>query len=302
LSWHAEDPVDRGDFSSYPNRVFEARRRRRALQGLDPALCARTPECAELTPIELPEARRVSQVLPNGARHEDFLRTLDVLAGLLGRMKDGGGRPIPLIFRPWHEHNGSWFWWGGEFRRPEEFGALWRLTVERLRDHHGLHHLIWAYSPNQSRETVAEYFSGYPGDAFVDVFGFDAYHGLDSEEGAERTGRELAWIVEQAEEHGKLPALTETGLEAFRWGPYADPSRRGERNPTWFSRNVGRALSTGPAASRIRYWMVWRNASETHHYFPSVSDAEVISDFLAARREHRWLLLDDLKQSLYSAF
>jgi mannan endo-1,4-beta-mannosidase len=298
ISWHAHDPVDGAlDFSGYPARVREARRVRRELLSRDPLECARLPHCRGLTDIELPEARRVARILPGGPNHADFLRTLDVLADFLGGLRDERGGWIPIIFRPWHEQNGSWFWWGGEFRTAEEYANLWRLTVDYLRKTRGLHHLLIAYSPNQSNQTRAEYFTGYPGPAYIDIFGLDAYHTLDSVEGSRRTGAELGWIVRAARARGKIAALTETGLEAFRWGPYHEPARKGEANPKWFSQNLGQALAADPDAARLAYIMVWRNASAAHHFFPGPNALETIEDFLLFRQQHRMLLLDDLIQS-----
>ena len=294
LSWHAQDPVDGSNFSGYPNQVREARRFRRELLARDPLACARDVRCSELTEIEKPEARRVLRVLPGGANHRDFMKTLDVLGDFLAGLKDEQGAWIPVVFRPWHEHNGGWFWWGGEFRTSEEFAKLWRLTVNHLRETRGLHHLLVAYSPNQSGRSREDYWNGYPGDSFVDVLGFDAYHVLESEEGSDQTGGELGWIVRMARERGKIPALTETGLEAFRWGPYNQPSRRGEPNPRWFTHNLGRALHADPDAGRIAYVMVWRNASATHHYFPGPSARETIDDFLQFRCASRVLLVEDV--------
>lgn len=46
----------------------------------------------------------------------------------------GEGELIPVIFRPYHEHNGDWFWWGKGVNSEEDYIKLWQFTVEYLRD------------------------------------------------------------------------------------------------------------------------------------------------------------------------
>src|SRR5690606_31336459 len=92
----------------------------------------------------------VSDVLPGGGKHADFLLQLDLLADMLNEQKVFFSK-IPVIFRPWHEHNGDWFWWGKGNCTEEEYIALFRFTVDYLKDKKGIHHLLYAFSPDRSR-------------------------------------------------------------------------------------------------------------------------------------------------------
>jgi mannan endo-1,4-beta-mannosidase len=76
---------------------------------------------------------------------------------------------IPVIFRPYHEMNGGWFWWGGD---AERFKALWAITFNRFVNYHGLHNLLWAWNPDKPHEGVEAYF---PGHDTVDLLGTDIY-------------------------------------------------------------------------------------------------------------------------------
>jgi len=78
-------------------------------------------------------------------------------------------RQIPVIFRPYHEMNGDWFWWGGH---PEHFRQLWALIYDRYVNHHGLTNLLWAWNPDKPHEGVADF---YPGHDTVDLLGTDIY-------------------------------------------------------------------------------------------------------------------------------
>ncbi|WP_232793600.1 glycoside hydrolase family 26 protein [Siphonobacter sp. SORGH_AS_0500] len=100
---------------------------------------------------------------------------LDRVATYFLSLKGPKGELIPVIFRPFHEHTGSWFWWGKDHATVDEYVKLWRYTVEYLRDKKGVHNLLYAYSTDRftSRE---EYLERYPGDDVIDLVGFDIYH------------------------------------------------------------------------------------------------------------------------------
>lgn len=125
----------------------------------------------------------VSELLPDSSHHDVYRRYLDRFARFAKSLEAGfwtwigGGHPVPIIFRPYHEMTGSWFWWGGDNTTPEAYKQLWRFTVEYLRDEKDVHNLLYAYSPDifESREHYLRY---YPGDAYVDVLGYDDYHTL----------------------------------------------------------------------------------------------------------------------------
>ena len=80
----------------------------------------------------------VSSILPGGANHAQFRLWLDRLAGFFVGLKSADGTCVPVLFRPFHEHTGSGFWWGEAQCTPDEYKALWRFTVEYLRDVKGV--------------------------------------------------------------------------------------------------------------------------------------------------------------------
>jgi len=83
---------------------------------------------------------------------------------------------IPVLFRPYHEMNGKWFWWGG---RPGEEGfiKLWKQLYNYYTNHHKLNNLLWVWSPDNPKLGLKEF---YPGDEFVDMIGCDIYPKKDS--------------------------------------------------------------------------------------------------------------------------
>jgi mannan endo-1,4-beta-mannosidase len=98
----------------------------------------------------------------NSAEYALILRDIDAIAIQLKKTSDAN---IPVLWRPLHEAEGRWFWWGA--KGPGPFKQLWALLFDRLTRYHGLHNLIWVAS-------VADP-AWYPGDGRVDVVGLDAY-------------------------------------------------------------------------------------------------------------------------------
>jgi mannan endo-1,4-beta-mannosidase len=100
-----------------------------------------------------------------------WCRQVDRIAGYLKELQDAG---VPVLFRPYHEMNGSWFWWGGR-PGPEGSAALYRQIYDRYVHVHHLNNLVWVWnvnSPSASAGPVADYF---PGAASADVLTMDIY-------------------------------------------------------------------------------------------------------------------------------
>ncbi len=99
---------------------------------------------------------------PDSEDYQLILRDIDAIAAKLKQLQDAG---VPVLFRPLHEAEGGWFWWGA--KGPEPAKALWRLLFERLTYHHGLNNLIWVWNSISPE--------WYPGDDVVDIVSFDSY-------------------------------------------------------------------------------------------------------------------------------
>ncbi len=100
---------------------------------------------------------------PNSQGYRLIVSDIDAIAVQLRKF---AAADIPILWRPLHEAEGRWFWWGAHGPRP--FVKLWRLMYDRLTNHHHLHNLIWVY-------TSAGDMDWYPGDAAVDIIGVDLY-------------------------------------------------------------------------------------------------------------------------------
>ena len=198
----------------------------------------------------------VKELLPGGAHHEQFKKILANVAEFAKSCRGKDGNLVPIIFRPWHEFDGDWFWWGRAHCTVEEFTALYRLTVSELRDANGVHNLVYAFSPDCRFDTEAEFLERYPGDGWVDLVGFDDYADFGRDRYDLVAGlRKLTVVSDYAKRHGKVAAFTETGLESIP-------------NPTWYTETLLKTLKS--PGLELSYVMVWRNdqRSPTHYYAP----------------------------------
>ncbi|KAF2256087.1 glycoside hydrolase family 26 protein [Trematosphaeria pertusa] len=99
---------------------------------------------------------------PAGANYTLLMQDIDAIAAQLKKLQSAG---VPVIWRPLHEAEGGWFWWGA--RGPEPAKQLWRVLYERLTNVHGLRNLVWEWN------SVAP--EWYPGDDVVDLVSADTY-------------------------------------------------------------------------------------------------------------------------------
>lgn len=105
----------------------------------------------------------VGSLLPGGDNHEAFVEKLDQVAAFISDLKGSKGEPIPIIFRPYHEHNGDWFWWGAKWCAPDEYKQLWRFTTDHLRKTKGLHNIISRATRPIASKTARSISNAIPG-------------------------------------------------------------------------------------------------------------------------------------------
>lgn len=102
----------------------------------------------------------------NSPTHARWMTELDELATGLQELKDAG---VIVLWRPFHEMNGGWFWWGAQ--DPATFIKVWRHMFDYFTTTKKLDNLLWVYGPNHGEKTAAY----YAGDRYVDIIGLDAY-------------------------------------------------------------------------------------------------------------------------------
>lgn len=194
-------------------------------------------------------------ILPGGANHEWYKKKLDKVASVVSNLKGLNGELIPIIFRPFHEFDGSWFWWGASFCSPDEYKMAYQFTVDYLKNTKGVHNILYAFSPDNSYTTESNYLSRYPGDKYVDVLGMDNYGDFDNQGsvGAGRANAKLKIISDLAISKVKIAALTETGYQVNSTkAPIAD----------WFSNYLYTALTSNNI--ELSYVLLWVNTKDAY--------------------------------------
>ncbi|SHH93884.1 mannan endo-1,4-beta-mannosidase [Flavobacterium sp. CF108] len=225
----------------------------------------------------------MSLIKKGGSHHEEYKEILKTIADFAHSVKAKDGKLVPMIFRPFHEFDGDWFWWGKKYTSREDFIEVWQFTVSYLRDTLKVHNFIYAFSPDTRFNSESEYLERYPGDDYVDLFGMDDYgdFGRDGKYDLDAGIKRLKIISDIAIKKNKLAAFTETGLESIP-------------NATWWTETLLKSLQKEKIA--LCYVLVWRNdaKSPTHYYAPFPGQISE-QDFIKFYNDPYTLFENDLK-------
>lgn len=224
----------------------------------------------------------VQYLIPGAAHHNTYKKILQTIATLAKDVKGKDGVNVPMIFRPYHEMDGDWFWWGKPYCTREDFIDLWRFTVGYLRDSLNVHNFIYAFSPDNLFDSEKEFTERYPGNDWVDMVGMDNYGdwGRYGKYDIAAGIQKLQIVDAFAKKNHKLAAFTETGLESVA-------------NNKWFSEILLQNIKQ--AKVNMCYVLVWRNdeTSATHYYAPFPNHLAV-PDFLQFYNDPYTLFEKDL--------
>jgi len=202
--------------------------------------------------------KSIQSLLPGGENYQKYLSWLDKEIVFFKSLKDTKGNAIPLLYRPFHELTGSWFWWGKGNCQADDFKKLWQLTVEYLQKNE-IHNLIYVYN-TADFNSKSEFLEYYPGANYVDILSFDKYTYSDPTKDnafVDDCQKQFKIMNEVAQEQQKLIAFAETGYEAI---PYSK----------WWTDTLIKAIGN----YKISYVLVWRNhgwqenEKKMHYYAP----------------------------------
>lgn len=175
------------------------------------------------------------------ARYDSLLNNVAVY---LQRFQTNSGRDIPIILRLFHEHNGSWFWWGRDNCTVEEYVKLWRYTVDYFREKKRLHNILYAYSTDKF-SSKEEYLERYPGDKYVDIIGADIYDNDRHHDAFIETAKSMVKMLNEiGRVKSKPSAIMETGYQNM---PLAN----------WWTKTLFPVINK----SGLSYILIWRNSN-----------------------------------------
>lgn len=184
------------------------------------------------------------------AIHKHWLAQVDSIAEYLKELRDAH---VPILWRPYHEINGDWFWWNG-VRGDAGHGTkqLYRQLYDRLVNFHHLDNLLWVWNPDRPMRADRQYVDYFPGLQYVDVLGLDCYGAFE-----QRFYDEL-----NALSGGKVMAISETYnpplIDIYRtepkWAYYmiwaidkpAAPAFLAGKRPNGLTRDRFRAIVADP--------------------------------------------------------
>ncbi len=261
----------------------------------------------------------------NGLTWKDWLFT-QKLDRFATKLQSEGLDQMPMIFRPFHEMNGNWFWWGakswdcekhlgrkGVVSGTEAYKKLFRMTVDYLRNQRGLKNMLIAFSPDKlckheghscdaqkaandsvtDQELHDDFMSLYPGSSYVDVLGLDLYYSVNNGQAWETPeyqsalfARYLKTVSEIAAAEGKVAALTETG----NYNLHNEVTKSSD----WFTKHL-LPLLTGSKDIKLAYALTWENRALnlTEYYIPYAGHAGY-ADFKTFASDSKTMMLKDV--------
>jgi mannan endo-1,4-beta-mannosidase len=247
-SWHYDNPVSKADGSFYWDKA----------------------------PVEA-----VSKILPGGSHHEVFKQSLKEVADYAKSLTGADGKLVPVIFRPFHEFDGGWFWWGASHCTPAQYKQLYQFTVTYLRDDLGVHNFLFAWSPDRNFSSETQYLERYPGDEYVDLVGSDNYEDLKQATSFTVASGKLTIVSEYAKKKNKLAAFTETGLQNLAQND-------------WYSQKLLKVLTTQKL--ELAYVMIWANTKGA--FWTPYKGHPAEADFLSFKN-NPYLMFGDKLMNVY---
>lgn len=238
-------------------------------------------ECAG-APANL--AKNIANGNDNGDR-DWYLGELDKVIDIINEDLVVDGVTIPIVFRPLHEMNGGWFWWGTcSGLTAAEYKALYQLTVDYVKER--TKSVLFCWSPNSPFGT-----DRYPGDEYVDVVGVDSY-----EVTATTLRTELGKVVDHAQQHDKVAVFSETGNRTNAGTSPGDNAARYWKDVVL----PGIMDDPGGKSKKIAWVLTWINASWSYPYVPhSGSSAAAKSSFTDFKNSPNVLFGDEI-DDMYS--
>lgn len=196
----------------------------------------------------------MKSILPGGANHEYYKTKLKKVGDFANGLNSPNGTKIPIIFRPFHEFDGDWFWWGKSYCTAEEFKTIWQFTVNYLTNELNVNNILFAYSPDSKLLSADNYLSRYPGDDYVDLLGMDNYQDFRSGNQADlnKANSKLQIVSTLAGEKVKIAALTES----------CDFRSSSETGEDFYSADLYNTLTKNQV--ELAFMMFWSNNESTY--------------------------------------
>ena len=202
----------------------------------------------------------MNEMLPGGEYNAKFNAYLDMIAEYSSQVNG------TVLFRPFHENTGSWFWWGAAFCDAQTYKNVYKYTVQYLRDEKNIHNILYVYGPSSEAANIDEYGERYPGDDYVDILGFDMYHSspADADTWFDSFKQELSVVEAFATAHNKLITVTETGVanSVAKGDNQTALLKTGNQHLDWYNE-----MLEAVSSSKASYFLLWANFGEKDGFY-----------------------------------
>ncbi len=218
---------------------------------------------------------------PDGEDREWFFGELDKVIDIINNDLVVDGEKIPIVFRPFHEMNGGWFWWGTQATTAANYKLLYQLTVEYVKER--TTSVLFCWSPNTPTN-----FNYYPGDDYVDVLGLDAY-----EINATSFRQNMALIVDHAQANNKVAIFSESG--------FRNDGTNGDMASKYWKDTIIPAIVDDPSgkAIKIAWLLTWINASWSVPYVPHPTSTVAAKQSFMDFKNLSYTIFSDEVQNMY---
>ena len=244
----------------------------------------------------------VSRIMPGQDLNYLYTAYLDMIAAYADAAENDG---ITILFRPFHECTGSWFWWGSAFCDSNAYISLYRYTEDYLRNVKGVHNILYVYGPGSEAESTADYAARYPGDDYVDMIGYDLYQQNPSTDNEAdylaAIEKENGIMREFAGAHDKLYAVTETGVANGSDALLTS----GNQVKDWYTKLLGQLEKDQGCC----YFLLWANFGTTSGFYVpyavsrnadgTLHGHEMMDDFTSFYNDDHSVFASDMNHGSY---
>lgn len=208
FSWHLENPYVTSDFG-YQGFRFHIKRKginypKKHIYVINEILNNKGARCG-MGRYKENHTNNVSY--PNPRKW--FIDQCKEVASIINEFVDDSGKPIPIIFRLWHECEDQWQWWGRDMVSVEDYKKFFIYTEKLIKKYAPKSQIVWVYCTDRNWDTEREFMLRYPGDDYVDIIGYDDYK-LSDPYKFESSKRKARIVTSVAEKHKKISGLFET--------------------------------------------------------------------------------------------
>ena len=152
ICWHAVPPTAKEPITFQPPRKMP-------------------PDSLNSVQGQLQDQQFIDVLTPGTKLYNSWAAQVDTIAFCLKKLQDAH---VPVLWRPYHEMNGDWFWWGGRVG-PQGTAALYRQLYDRMVNYHKLNNLVWVWNIDRPSTPVRKFSNFYPGDKYLDILSLDVY-------------------------------------------------------------------------------------------------------------------------------